>query len=131
MGTRLALLALAVQFILSFAHVHGAEALAASASAAHASGTGTATTDRAATRADHQAAPAAPADSDHDHSGAPHHSYCAICGVIALANALLAAEPVLLHAPQAYHVLTRAVDAQFWHLAEPHGISQPRAPPLS
>jgi hypothetical protein len=129
-GTRLALLALAVQFVLSFGHFHGAAALAAP-------GIHAVTVPTSAAQPPDQAKPAinalatetqqAPDRSHGDH----HDGYCAICAVMSLAGSLIISGPVLLLVPEAYQVLSRTTDAEFSHLASPHGISQPRAPPAS
>lgn len=126
-GTRLALLALAVQFVLSFGHVHNDAALAASAHAA--------TTPATAPLPD-QARPATDAvavsepDQKPDQSHGDHHDgSCAICAVMSLAGSVITGGPVILLLPQAYQLLSRITDAEFSHLAAPHGISQPRAPP--
>ncbi|MBN9001100.1 MAG: DUF2946 domain-containing protein, partial [Rhizobiales bacterium] len=60
-----------------------------------------------------------------------HDGYCAICAVMSLAGSLITGSPALLLVPEAYRVLSRTTDAEFSHLASPHGISQPRAPPAS
>ena len=60
-----------------------------------------------------------------------HDGYCAICAVMSLAGTLLVSGPAILLIPDAYQVLNRTTDAEFFHLATPHGISQPRAPPAS
>lgn len=130
-GTRLALLALAVQFVLSFGHFHGTAALAAPdiqtvtapASAAVLPGDAKATTNAIAADEAQQA----PDQSHGDH----HDGYCAICAVMSLAGTLMTSGPMLLLVPEAYQVLKRTTDAEFSHLASPHGISQPRAPPAS
>jgi|APThiThiocy_cv2_1041547.scaffolds.fasta_scaffold11041_3 hypothetical protein len=127
-GTRLALLALAVQFVLSFGHFHGVAALAApgvanAASSAAASSPGQAANTPVAA----DEAQRAPDRSHGDH----HDGYCAICAVMSLAGTALISGPAILLIPEAYQVLSRTTDAEFSHLASPHGISQPRAPPAS
>lgn len=129
-GTRLALLALAVQFVLSFGHFHGTalaapgiHGLAAPTSAAQLPDQDKAANNALAAAETQQA----PDQSHGDH----HDGYCAICAVMSLAGSLIASEPVLLMVPEAYQVLSRTTDAEFSHLATPHGISQPRAPPAS
>jgi hypothetical protein len=106
-GSRLALLALAIQFAVSFGHFHGLAA---------------------------QAAPTieltiqhAPSDPDSDR---PADS-CAICAVMALANAALFASPPVLQLPHAVEFLYRAADAEFVHLDHRSIAFQPRAPPAS
>ena len=130
-GTRLALLALAVQFVLSFGHFHGTAALAAP-------DTHAVTAPASAAQIPDQAKPATKALAADEAQQAPdkshgdhHDGYCAICAVMSLAGSLITSGPVLLMVPEAYQVLSRTTDAEFSHLALPHGISQPRAPPAS
>ena len=137
-GSRLALLALAIQFVLSFGHFHG---LAAQASpviqssliqssliqsspgpfeASRASGL--AATEMAGQPAQRQK-PGSDRDSDSDG--------CAICAVMAMANAVLFATPPLLELPQAVELLYLTTDAEFIHLNSVRVAFQPRAPPIS
>jgi hypothetical protein len=114
-GSRLALLALAIQFVLSFGHFHGvAHAAPAIAQAAQ------------ATQANPQPAPTSDQDSDRHANDA-----CAICAVIAMANATLFATPPLLRLPEAVEFLYRTTDAEFIHLNSLRVAFQPRAPPIS
>lgn len=129
-GTRLALLALAVQFVLSFGHFHGTAALAAPSIHTVTAPASAALPDLAKHATDALAAGEAQQAPDQSH-GDHHDSYCAICAVMSLAGSLITGGPVLLLVPEAYQVLSRATDAEFSHLASPHGISQPRAPPAS
>jgi hypothetical protein len=113
-GSRLALLALAIQFALSFGHFHGvAQAAPAMQSAL-------------AQAAAPQPAPGSDQDSDRHASDA-----CAICAVIAMANATLFATPPLLRLPEAVEFLYRTTDAEFIHLNSLRVAFQPRAPPIS
>jgi hypothetical protein len=118
-GARLALLALLVQFALSFGHVHGfvAQAAAATQSAMPA--------DHAA---DTKAAPKqTPCKQDRDHPA----DVCAICAVMAMANTVLfSATPILL-LPDAVEILHRVTDAEFAQLKSVGTAYQPRAPPVS
>jgi hypothetical protein len=108
-GSRLALLALAIQFALSFGHFHGIAAQAAPA------------IEQAS-----QQHPSSRPDSDQQSTDP-----CAICAVMALANAaLFATSPVLL-LPQAVEFLHVATDAAFVHLDGSRVAFQPRAPPAS
>ena len=107
-GSRLALLALAIQFGLSFGHFHGIVAQAAPAL--------------------QQASQQAPTGHDSDRQPADP---CAICAVMALANAALFATPPLLLLPQAIAFLYLATDAEFVHLDRSRVAFQPRAPPAS
>ncbi|WP_412771898.1 DUF2946 family protein [Nitrobacter sp.] len=134
-GSRLALLALAIQFVLSFGHHHGGAALAAPAVAMQATNAGR--TDAAKTLATKDSAvrdaakasvtnPDGPA-SNHD-QGSDH---CAVCAVMALAGTVLFTEPPVLLLPEAYHFLYQTTYAEFNHLKSPRIASQPRAPPAS
>jgi hypothetical protein len=107
-GSRLALLALAIQFVLSFGHFHGIAAQAAPAI--------------------QQASQQAPSNQDSDHQPADP---CAICAVMALANAVLFASPPVLLLPQAVEFLYLTTDAEFVHLDHASVAFQPRAPPAS
>src|SRR5882724_3410608 len=107
-GARFALIALAVQFALSFGHFHGVVAQAAPS-----------------IQSAQQQLPVSNHDSDQPIDP------CAICAVIALANtAWFAALPVLL-LPQAVEFLYLTANAAFAHLNSASSAFQPRAPPLS
>ena len=107
-GSRLALFALAIQFALSFGHFHGVTAQAAPAI--------------------QQASQQAPSNQDSDHQPTDP---CAICAVMALANAVLFASPPVLLLPQAVEFLYLTTDAEFVHLDHASVAFQPRAPPAS
>jgi hypothetical protein len=129
-GSRLALLALVVQFALSFGHFHGAAAQAAPAIQSSPALSDASSADRlAATDLASTAAAREPA-SDHD-SGQPSNDPCAICAVMALANAVLFATPPLLLLPQAVEFLYLTTDAEFIHLDSARTAFQSRAPPVS
>lgn len=124
--SRLALFSLAVQFALSFGHFHGLAAHAATAFrdvAAHAD-----TAEANSLAAASQALRPSPASHDPDQQPTDN---CAICAVIAMANAVLLSPPPLLLLPQALEFLNRATDAEFAHLKSPGVAFQPRAPPAS
>ncbi len=129
-GTRLALLALAVQFVLSFGHVHAGAALAAPGLHAATAPAATLPPDRDRPAADTFTA-SKPEQAPDRSNGDRHDKTCAICAVMSLAGSLIASGPVILLVPEAYQILSRTTDAEFSHLAAPHGISQPRAPPAS
>ena len=108
-GSRTALLALAIQFVLSFGHFHGIAAQAAPAIQA----------------VQQQQAPSSP-DPDQHRGDA-----CAICAVMAMANTVLFATPPLMLLPQAVEFLYLTTDAGFVHLNAVRVAFQPRAPPVS
>jgi hypothetical protein len=126
-GARLALFALAIQFALSFGHFHGiAEAAPAIQSGATQSGSshadGLAVSEAGATQQQ------SPANHDSDRQS---NDNCAICAVMAMANATLFATPPVLLLPQAVEFLYLATDAEFVHLNAVRVAFQPRAPPIS
>lgn len=140
LGSRLALFALAIQFLLSFGHFHGDGALAASVSMdAKRSGlhhrVGFAVAQLAASL-DSEVSNAKllssvrSKTSDHVPLGHPSDD-CAICAVMALANAMMDAAPPSLLAPHATAFSYQAADA---HFAEPEAARvafQSRAPPVA
>jgi DUF2946 family protein len=129
-GSRLALFALAVQVVLSFGHFHGFAAQAAPAIQPDTTPFALSYANSpAAFDAVDEAAQQQPA-SDHD-SGKQSNDPCAICAVIALANAMLFATPPLLQLPQAIEFLYLTTDAEFIHLNSVSVAFQPRAPPAS
>jgi hypothetical protein len=113
-GSRLALIALAIQFVLSFGHFHGIAARAAPSVKSIAQ---TANQDQQPW-------------SSHDSDQQPVDP-CAICAVMALANAALFATPPLLLLPQAVEFSYLVTDAAFVHLDHGRVAFQPRAPPVS
>jgi hypothetical protein len=123
-GSRLALFALAIQFVLSFGHFHGGAAQAAPAVQSGLAASGLPAADAIGLSAQRQSP--AHHDSDQQPSDA-----CAICAVIALANAALFATPPLLLLPQAVEFLYLTTAAEFVHLNSTRVAFQPRAPPIS
>jgi hypothetical protein len=107
-GTRLALLALTVQFALWFGHTHGLAA---------------------------QAAPSIQLSRQlptpcHDSDQHPD-DFCAICAAVALTSTAMAATPPALPVPQAFALVQPPIDAT---IVDPHSARaafQSRAPPLS
>jgi hypothetical protein len=133
-GSRLALLALAIQFVLSFGHFHPMEAAQAApellqtALSQHRDSASNAlvatdTAGRSAVR--QQQKPAS------DHGSGKTGDGCAICAVMAMANTVLFATPPLLLLPEAVEFLYRTTDAEFVHLNSVRVAFQPRAPPIS
>ncbi len=129
-GTRLAFFALAVQFVLSFGHFH---AIAAPAVPALQSGTSqfdiSYTGILRAPDAAGKSTPQQPA-SDHDSDQHPD-DFCAICAVMAMANAALSVTPPVLLPPQAVEFLYLTTDAEFVRRNSARVAFQPRAPPAS
>jgi len=127
-GSRLALFALAIQFVVSFGHFHAVAAQAAQAIQP----------DTAPFELSHGlAAPSAVSESAQQQSPSNPGSDqqqsdpCAICAVMALANAVLFATPPILLLPQAIEFLYLTTDAEFAHLNSARVAFQPRAPPAS
>jgi len=152
LGSRLALLALAMQFLLSFGHFHGGGASVASADAkrpglydsiAFAATQFDATDQASAAKAlgpqvfgpqifgpKILGAVRLRTSSGHAPLGHPGED-CAICAVMALANTMLDAAPPLLVSPHATAFSYEAIAARF---AEPVSVRvafQPRAPPIA
>ena len=126
-GSRLALFALAIQFVVSFGHFHAVAAQAIQPDTApfelsHANGLAA---PDAVSESAQQPSPSNP-DSDQQQSDP-----CAICAVMALANAVLFATPPILLLPQAIEFLYLTTDAEFVHLNSARVAFQPRAPPAS
>ncbi|MEA2867756.1 MAG: hypothetical protein QOE39_2471 [Bradyrhizobium sp.] len=130
-GSRLALFALAVQFALSFGHFHRVAAQAAPAIQSHLapSDLSQSIASSAPDAVSQSAQPQQPA-SDPDSDQKQPNDACAICAVIAMANAVLFAPPLLL-LPQAVEFLYLTTDAEFAHLNSARVAFQPRAPPIS
>jgi hypothetical protein len=106
-GARLALLALAVQFVLSWGHTH-----------VHAAPAGQVTSISAPVTD----------QGPHQHAlGEP----CEICAVMAMASTALFSEPPILKLPEATDFLALAIKAEFNHLGASHSAAQPRGPPAT
>jgi hypothetical protein len=138
-GSRLALFALAIQFLLSFGHFHGSRAQAAPAlvdakqSGLHDTVSFAATHLAALDRASLEEASRPvrlKASSDREPGGQPTDD-CAICAVMALANAMVVATPAYLSGPQAFAFSYLTTDAEFVDLNSARVAFQPRAPPIS
>ena len=126
-GSRLALFALAIQFVLSFGHFHGEVARAAPAIQAGSSGADGAIAAALAAPQAHLEAAQQPSGPDTDRHGPD----CAICAVLSLASNFLFATPPLLELPQAVGLLHLTTGAEFAHLGSLHRAFQSRAPPVS
>jgi hypothetical protein len=139
LGSRLALFALVIQSLLSFGHFHGSRAQAAPAladakqSGLHRSVSFAATHLAALDRASQEEASGPvrlKTSSDHEPGGQPTDD-CAICAIMALANAMVIATPVYLLGPQAVALLYLTTDAGFVDLNSARVAFQPRAPPIA
>src|SRR5438270_3794051 len=135
-GSRLALFALAIQFLLSFGHFH-AGAQAASVDAKRAGFHNTIGFAIAHLHASDSVLHANAAEqvrlktSGDVPAGQPAED-CAICAVMALANALVDAAPPSLPSLQVVAFLhLAAVDTAFVDPKAARGAFQPRAPPIS
>ena len=123
-GSRLALFALTLQFVLSFAHSHWDAAQAAPAL-------------QSQTDLTHQqdltpdtAIQAQQQPSGHD-NGKPSNEPCAICAVMSIANQLVFAIPAMLPLPDAIelHFLPTGIESS--HTGSPWSAFRSRAPPVS
>jgi hypothetical protein len=121
-GSRLALLALTLQFVLSFGHFHSdaaqsAPAMLTLADHAHEQGL---TLDSSADKQQ-------PDHDDHHRSNEP----CGICTAASMANQMVFATPAALPLPDGVGSLCVAPEAEFVRLASPWPAFQSRAPPVS
>jgi hypothetical protein len=134
LGSRLALCALAIQFLLSFGHFHAGSAHAASAPAHVGQTIGFAVAPPVASEQASRPVASGPARlrtaSSHEPAGEPDDD-CAICAVMALANTMLDSAPPDLLAPQAAALVFLAVEAGFADLNSAVGAFQPRGPPIA
>src|SRR5208283_187796 len=119
-GSWCALLALAVQLVLSFGHVHRLEFPSVSASSPlSAVGIGAVS----ATGSDASSAPAIPIGLGSD--------YCAICAVMVLANSVRMAAAPALARPAVGTRVRFAKKPEIVSAASPHLLFRARAPPLT
>ncbi len=128
LGSQLALLALALQFVLAFGHAHPLRAQTVKATSPSYMALVAAAID-----AETGFVPAdQPAPDDHDQQNhRPPTDPCAICAVVAMAATALFSSSPILHLPEAVSFVHRATDAGFAHLDPAHGPFQPRGPPAS
>jgi len=123
-GSRLALFSLAIQFVLSFGHFHAIAAPAAPGIQSEAAQSGISYAGILVSKSAEQA------PSNHGSDQHPD-DYCAICAVVAMANAVLFATPPVLPLPQAVEFLYLPPDAKFVRPISARVAFQPRAPPAS
>jgi len=139
LGSRLALFALAIQFLLAFGHFHGSSAEAAHASmdakqsrlhhAVHFAASHVDLLDRPS-HANASGQGRLQTSSDHAPAGEPA-DHCEICAVVALANAMVVATPPYLAGPQAAAFSYSATGTELVALNSARVAFQPRAPPIS
>jgi DUF2946 family protein len=122
-GSRLALFALLLQFVLLFGHFHWNAAQAAPAIQA--------LTDLAHTQGFATEAASESQQPVRHGNNQPSNEPCAICAVMSMANQMVFATPALLMLPGAFELLFLATDAEFTHLSSPWSAFQSRAPPVS
>ena len=142
-GSRLALLALAFQFIFAFGHVHPVQAQATqqaspsqvslSQASLYSGSQSFGELISAVIEAENGGVlTSLPPSDEHDHrTHRPLTDICGICAVVAMsATALFSSSPIL-HLPEAVTLLYRVADAGLKHLDPGHGPFQPRGPPTS
>ena len=130
-GSRLALFALAVQFVLSFGHFHpiataqAAPAIQNGLTLADLAYIGTSATPDLAVQV---TGTQPPSEQDRDRHPADN---CAICAVVSLAGSMMFTAPPVLLLPEAVELLFRTTNAEFLHLKSAPAAFRSRAPPLS
>jgi hypothetical protein len=124
LGSHLALFALAIQFLLAFGHFHGSGQASALPDAKR-SGLHD-VVGLAATQLDANST----WPTGHEPAGQPADD-CAICAVMALANAMVDAAPPCLPARQATAFSYLAAEAGFLVSNSARPAFQPRAPPIA
>ena len=123
-GSRLALFALLLQFVLSFGHFHWDAAQAATALQSQTDLTyQQGLTPDTAIQAQQQ-------PSGHD-DGQPSNDPCAICAVMSMANQLVFAIPAMLPLPDAIELHFLATGIESSHAGSPWSAFRSRAPPVS
>ncbi|MBR0800274.1 DUF2946 family protein [Bradyrhizobium jicamae] len=134
-GSRLALLALAIQFVLSFGHVHESHARAAPGDVQHAVRTVSAPVPQVVRDAGASwfipswvVRSRAHSDGRSDHHGLADD--CPICAVLALASTMLSATPPELPAPLAAEFAYLITNAAPVDVDWADAAFQPRGPPV-
>ena len=127
--SHVALFALAIQFALSFGHFHGLPNQAASATQSDSAKSTFSVTDNLATQVAHNPSASRPVPG-HDPGEHPG-DICAICAVMAMANAALFATPPTVLLPQAFDFSYTATTREFVRVLPVRVAFQPRAPPVS
>ena len=131
-GSRLALLAMAIQLWLSFGHFHG---VTVDASAAEVTSIAP-RVDSSVHLSDGSYADQVADGADRSSRSLPQSDHklpddCAICAVVAQANATTLTAPPLLLLPEAAALPVEIADVEFVRLNSTPNAFQPRAPPRS
>jgi hypothetical protein len=129
LGSRLALFALAIQFLLAFGHFHGSAQAASALPDARQLGLHD-VVGFAATYLDASDRSAGARPAGHEPAGQPADD-CAICAVMALANAMVDASAPCLPVPQAAAFSYLPDEAGFLVSNSARAAFQPRAPPIA
>lgn len=125
-GTRLALFALSIQFVLAFGHFHPIGPTDATTTQALSWSGHLALAEPGSS--DHAASHQQPVDDDSDRPG----DVCAICAVMAMAEtALLAPPPLLSPPPEAVAFFHEGRDLPLIPASSRRGFFEARAPPIS
>ncbi len=124
-GSRLALLALALQFGLSFGHFHAGAAQAAALAIQSVAAQSDVSPSSGAVD------PSASQPASHNDSDQHPGENCAICAIIALAGTVLFATPPVLQLPHAAAFPYLVTAAAFVDLNPASVAFQPRAPPAT
>ena len=126
--SRIALCALVIQFASTFGHFHGV----ATANSAPEFSSATSRLSFAASLAS-QVADSQKARQPASNHGSGEHpgDICAICAVMAMANAALFATPPLLPLPRIVEFSRPTIEGEFARVASASVAFQPRAPPIS
>jgi hypothetical protein len=123
-SSRLALFALALQFVLSFGHFHWDAAQAAAAVQSQTSlALGQSVAPDVASRPQQQ-------PTNHD-DGKPSTEPCAICAVMSMANQMVTATPAVLPLPDAIELPFLTAGIEFALPGKPSPAFRSRAPPVS
>ena len=134
-GSRLALCAFAIQFLLSFGHFHAGSAQAAPADSRQsqrhdAIAVAAKQASNGPTRVDAWRAVPSKSSSDHAPDGRLSHD-CAICAVLTLSDAMMIVTPPDLLEPHAAAFAALIADATPVAPSSASIAFQPRAPPVS
>lgn len=127
--SHVALFALAIQFALSFGHFHPIANQTASATQSGSAKSTFLIVDNVTAQVAHNPPASRPAPG-HD-SGEHPGDICAICFVMAMANAALFATPPTVLLPQAFDFSYRATTSEYVRVLPVRVAFQARAPPVS